>query len=650
MCGIAGFLGRFNASLLDAMNHAIHHRGPDDAGTLFIAEKGLGFCHRRLSIIDLSPMGHQPMWDVSKTVVIVFNGEIYNYRELREELTAAGFVFKSQTDTEVLLNLYLKDGERMLEKLNGMFAFGLWDTRDSSLLLARDGFGVKPLYYTTTPLGTLFASEMKAILQEPSVEQTLNPFTVVNHLTYLYSLAPNTMLSSIHKLRPGHALRVKAGKIEREWCYYDLPCSENDENYTVESAITELRDRLQTAVQRQMVADVEVGAFLSGGLDSSAIVAFAKKFSHAKTLPCFTIGFNDDAWAKEGMTADLAYAQRVSRELNVDLHTITVGPEMVSDLQTMIYHQDEPQADLAALHVLSICRLAREQGIKVLLSGTGSDDIFSGYRRHTALLSEKYWSWLPHPVLSAFSSMAYRMNVDTPLKRRFAKVFQYANLSKNNRTAAYFNWIHPLTRNSILSSDVRYQIADNFTFDPMLDTLESLPSHMSDLDKMLYLEGKYFLADHNLNYTDKMSMAAGVEVRVPFLDPDLVQFASRLPMRLKHRGGKGKWIFRKAMESVLPHDVIYRPKTGFGAPLRVWLKTHLKPLVQEYLNDESIRHRGLFDAAGVRNLIKLDNENRVDGSYTIFSMLCIELWCRQFLAPVTRKNDVSESRSQGMRI
>ena len=631
MCGIAGFLGDFEATLLDRMHARLAHRGPDDDSCYWLPEKHLALAHRRLSIIDLSPLGKQPMWDATGTVVIVFNGEIYNYRELRAHLVADGYTFRSHTDTEVLLNLYLRDAEGMLEQLNGMFAFALWDTRHDTLFLARDGIGIKPLYYAETAKGFLFASELKALLQDTGLDRTLDLEAVHYYLTYLWCPAPLTMLKAVKKLPPGCAMLVRDGHVQRHWCFYDLPYDQDVASYTMDEAIQHVRTHLRQAVKRQMVADVPVGAFLSGGLDSSSVVAFAKECVPDQVLQCFTIGLKDNASAQEGMVDDLPYARRVAAHLQVDLHTIYVGPEMADQFEKMIYHLDEPQADPAPLQALLISQLARQHGIKVLLSGAGGDDIFTGYRRHYALLQERYWTWLPQRARRALQYGSRRLPTATPLGRRVAKAFQYAALEGDERLISYFYWINPQLQQGLYTDAVREQLASVSSATPLLTTLGHLSENVVPLNRLLYLEGKHFLADHNLNYTDKMSMAAGVEVRVPLLDRDLVALAARLPTACKQHGAVGKWIFKKAMEPYLPHEVIYRPKAGFGAPLRSWLRGALRPLAEELLSTASLKRRGLFTPQAVHQLLELDRHGRVDGAYTIFALMCIELWARIFV-------------------
>lgn len=632
MCGIAGFSGSFDRSLLAKMNIIQTHRGPDDAGEWFDPVGGIGMAQRRLSIIDLSDSGHQPMWDATGTVVIIFNGEIYNYRELRETLCKADFVFNSHSDTEVLLNLYLHKGVEMLQLLNGIFAFAIWDTRSREIFVARDGVGVKPFYYADCPEGFVFASELKALLQVPSIGREIDSKAVQYYLTYLWCPAPYTILRKVKKLEPGYAAIVKNGRIARKWQFYDLPYHQAIESITAGEAIFNVEKTLRQAVERQMVSDVPVGAFLSGGLDSSSVAAFAQHSLADKKLQCFTIGFDDNkSTVCEGIIDDLPYAQKVAQHIGVDLHTIYVGSDMINSLEKMIFHLDEPQADPAPINAFYICQLAREHGIKVLLSGAGGDDIFTGYRRHLALMQTKYWDWLPISLKSLIASAARKIPMNTTTGRRVSKVLQYADLTGNEILASYFYWIYPPYLNPLYGEMLRDELTAFSPAQPLLSSLSNLPVDTHPLNKMLYLEAKHFLCDHNLNYTDKMGMATGVEVRVPLLDPDLIDLTARLPVEYKQNGRVGKWIFKKAMEPYLPKEVIYRPKTGFGAPLRTWLKHQLRPVLDDVLSDSSLKNRGLFDSAGVKQLMERDRKGKVDAAYSIFSLLCIELWCRIFI-------------------
>jgi len=631
MCGIAGYVGRFDAELLGRMNESLAHRGPDDSGTLTLDDKNLGLTHRRLSIIDLSPRGHQPMWDSTNSVVIVFNGEIFNYREWRDILEGEGFNFRSDSDTEIILNLYLKYGEGVLGRLNGIFAFALWDTRDDSLLVARDGVGVKPLYYADTDRGFLFSSELKALLQSDQLDRSLDLNAIHHYMTYLWCPAPMTMLKSVKKLEPGHAMIIRDGEVARHWSFYDLPFDQAIVPMPREEAKRQVRSAVQTAVDRQMVSDVPVGALLSGGLDSSSVVACARHSNPDQALDCFTIGFKDAAFQQEGNIEDLPFAKKVANHLGVELRTIYVGPEMADELARMIYYLDEPQADFAAINTYFICKLAREHGIKVLLSGAGGDDIFSGYRRHQALQLERLWSWMPRIARRGLRGAANWLPSNLALTRRVAKAVAYADRDGDERLASYFHWAEPALLDGLYTEEMREAVHGQGFSVPLMESLQRIPEDIEELNRMLYLEGKHFLADHNLNYFDKMSMATGVEVRVPLLDPDLVALAGRLPIQYKHHRGEGKWILKAAMEDLLPNEVIYRPKSGFGVPLRHWLRNELHELLEDTLSEASLKRRGLFEPAAVQRLLEQDRAGMIDAAYTLLSLVCIELWCRMFL-------------------
>lgn len=628
MCAIAGFYGSFEYQLLKEMSLTQAHRGPDDNGIWYDKNYNVGLAHRRLSIRDLSSAGHQPLFSESNHVSIIYNGEIYNSEIFYNELVTDGYHFKGRSDTEVILNLYLKYGLELVNKLNGIFAFAIWDSRKNQLFLARDGMGVKPLYYSETSKGFLFASEIKAILKESSVSREINPVALASHITYLWSPAPSTMLKSVKKLEPGSAIVVGKGKVNNKWIFYKPILNHQITNISVNDAKISVRKSIKTAVERQMISDVPVGAFLSGGLDSSAITAFARDKVTNERLKCFTISMDNKTSKEEGIAADLPYAKKIAKHLGVDLLTIHVGPEMADELATMIYHLDEPQADPASLNTLFISRLARQHEIKVLLSGAGGDDIFTGYRRHRALMMEKYWSYLPLNIRKVMSAVAKKLPDNPTSIRRIAKAFRYSDLEGDSRIASYFNWLDPKTANNLISSDLREELP---SINPLENSLANIPNSVPALNKMLYLEQKHYLADHNLNYTDKMSMAAGVEVRVPLLDPDLVELASSLPLHFKQNGKEGKWIFKKAMEGILPNEVIYRPKTGFGAPIRAWIHGPLKTLVYDVLSESSIKKRKWFNPIAVTKLLNDDKKGKIDASYSIFALLCIELWARIFL-------------------
>ncbi|MEY3027195.1 MAG: asparagine synthase, partial [Planctomycetota bacterium] len=548
---------------------------------------------------------------------------------LRCELEAKGHAFRGHSDTEVILRLYVEEGERMLPRLNGIFTIAIFDARSGDLLVARDALGVKPLYYTEGEQGVAFCSEIKGLMELAPVARELDPTAIHRYLTFLWCPGEGTPLKSVRKLPPGEAMVLRDGRIARRWTWYELPVfrgvvADLDERQSIEGTVAHVR----RAVERQMVADVPVGAFLSGGLDSSAVVAFARE--QASELQCFTI--RQVGGTEQGVTDDLPYAEKVARHLGVKLHTVEIEADrMAGDIERMIWQLDEPLADPAPLNVLYICELARRHGMKVLLSGAGGDDLFTGYRRHHAVLLQRYWDWIPCAARAALEAAAGHLDQRRPWSRRLAKLTNGAGLEGDERLANYFRWAREPDLSALYSEEMRRAVGARSALEPMLEFMKPLPAALPQLERMLALEQRYFLSDHNLPYTDKMSMAVGVEVRVPLLDLELVEFAARVPVRYKQRGSVGKWVFKKAMEPYLPHDVIYRPKSGFGAPLRKWMRDELRPLVGDLLGPESLRRRGLFDPGAVSALIEANQRGTVDASYVLLSLLSIEIWCRRFI-------------------
>ena len=629
MCGIVGCVGGAWLDRLQAMLAALAHRGPDDQGVHVDLSHGVALGQVRLSIIDLSPAGHQPMTDRSGRFTVVYNGELYNHLELRAELQAQGVQFRGHSDTEVLLELFARQGPDALGRLNGIFALAVWDGERRELLLARDALGVKPLYFTAVGAGLAFASELKALLPVLS-QRTLDPASLHRYLSFLWCPGEGTPLREVRQLLPGEALRTDAhGQMLARWRWYRLPAERPAaEMVAPADAVGQVTDALRRAVHRQLVADVPVGAFLSGGLDSSAVVALARE--RQPDLHCFTIelvGGND-----AGFADDLPYARRVAKHLGVKLDVVTVDTaSMAAGLEDMVWSLDEPLADPAPLNVLHICSLARRHGIKVMLSGTGGDDLFTGYRRHMALKFERWWHWLPAPVRRALADGSRALGAGSAVGRRAQRLLANAASGGDERIANYLTWMPEPRLLDLYGPAMRAATADGCAARPMLEFLAALPKDLRPVERMLALEQRFYLPDHNLAYTDRMSMAVGVEVRVPYLDIDLVDLAARLPPQVKQRGTEVKWVLKKAMEPYLPHDVIYRPKTGFGAPLRRWLNGEMRPLVDELLSPATLSRRGLFDAAAVAALRRDDAAGRVDAAYTLLSMMTIEIWCRRFV-------------------
>ncbi|HSY05802.1 MAG TPA: asparagine synthase (glutamine-hydrolyzing) [Steroidobacteraceae bacterium] len=660
MCGIVGFQGDFSSELLGRMTLAVAHRGPDGSGTVMRQTAGqppTGLGHRRLAIIDLSAAGLQPMTvepdaggGMQTGLTLIFNGEIYNYRELRAELVAAGHRFRTLTDSEVLLHLYERDGFGMLARLNGIFAFAIHDARPAGrpdgmpcggLFLARDQLGVKPLYYAHTTQGFLFGSEIKALVCDAGMSRDIDAQALHYTLAYLWTPAPRTMLAAVRKLEPGTALLVHSARVQRQWSYYDIPYNGTTRSCGAPVLARELADHVSAAVRRQLVADVPVGAFLSGGLDSSAVVAMMRRALPDRPITCFTVAFrggaNGEAADNDDMGADLPYARRVAAHLGVALEEVVIEPEAISRLGEMVELLDEPQADPAPINALMIAERARAMGIPVLLSGAGGDDLFGGYRRHRALSLERRWAWLPRPMRAAVQSVAAALaggqtrGQSRPTLRRAARALAYAGEQPDRRLISYFWWSTEAVRRALYSPEFAREVQAVDTAAPLLESLRQIEAERDPLQRMLFLETRHFLADHNLNYTDRAGMAVGVEVRVPLLDVEVVQFATQVPANMKQQGRVGKAIFKHAMEPYLPREVIYRPKMGFGAPLRRWLRRELRPTVDDTLDAAALRRRGFFDPAAVQRLIAADRAGTIDGSYTIFALMCFELWCRRFV-------------------
>lgn len=622
MCGIAGYQGNKPVELISQMAAAVCHRGPDNLSFHNFSDHVTALAHTRLSIIDLSTNSNQPLWNTEKSHCIVFNGEIYNYKQLRGDLKRKNYRFNSKGDAEVLLNIYIEHGEEGLQKLNGIFAFAIWTEKDQSLFIARDQMGVKPIYYAESKSGFIFASELKSLLCDRSISRCIDRTAIAHYLRYLWCPSPMTPLTAVKKLDPGCCLKIKGGRILEHRRYFELP-QNTYQPLDFEQSETLLYETLQNAVEQQLAADVKIGAFLSGGLDSSTIVAIAAQKLEAKNLPCYTIGFCGGS--AEGMHEDLPYAMKVAKYLGVPLEVVRIEADIINDLPKLIFQLDEPQADLAPLSSWYISALAREQGVKVLLSGAGGDDLFAGYRRHFALTSEKYWTGLPKKIRKILQIVTGMLPKKYPFLRRISKAFEYASLNEMERLAKYFHWL-----NSDMVSNL---FAEPFTLrgDPLIEYLGELPDAMSSLQKMLQLDSKFFLPDHNLNYTDKVSMAEGVEIRVPLIDLEVVHMAAKIPDTYKQRGRQGKWIFKKAMERLLPEEIIYRPKTGFGGPLRPWIRNELRSTVDEVLSEYSVNSRGLFSYGKVKELVEKDRAGKIDAAYTILSMMSIEFWCRQFI-------------------
>ena len=645
MCGILGFSGnyatnvddlpsskeRFTKSFEKALSE-IHHRGPDASGIKYFCNNNVFLGHTRLAIQDLSSAGSQPMTSNDKELTIIFNGEIYNFPLLKKQLVSLGYSFKSNTDTEVILYLYKEYNTDCFKMLDGIFSIAIFDVKNNELIVARDGLGVKPLYYFNDNFKFIFASEIKAIEKLLSNDNlSLDCDSLNRYLTFQWCPGQGTPYNEIKKHNPGEILIIRDGVIIDKKIFYQLPIVRTNKKNkidSVEEVISDLDGNLRKAIHDQMLSDAPVGAFLSGGLDSTSVVAYAKEID--PSITCFTIDTNNSS--NDGMEDDLPYAKEAAKFLNVPLEIVKVSSDsLVKNLEKMVWMLDEPLADPAPLNVLYISELAKENGMKVLLSGAGGDDIFTGYRRHQAIAYDKKIQVLPRCLLSNLEIISNKLDKRVTLFRRLAKLFNGSSLSGDLKIVNYFRWIDQKALHLLYSNEFKAEMSSVASEQPMIDLLDTAHLESSPLDKMLALEQRFFTTDHNLIYTDKMSMATGVEVRVPLLAKHLVEFASSIPDNMKQKGNVGKWIFKKTMEPYLPKKIIYRPKTGFGAPLRDWLKVELSDYVEELLNSKSLSSRGLFDSQAVAKLLKNNTEGKIDASYTILSLMCIEIWCRQHL-------------------
>ncbi len=627
MCGFVGSINFAHDENIKALL-SIDHRGPDDTG--YYEEFGLFLGHKRLAIVDTSQAGHQPMFSNCGEIVIVFNGEIYNHMDIRERLKHK-YNFSSHSDTETIIYGFLEFGVDLFDMLNGIFSFIIFNLKTKDLYLVRDHYGVKPFYYYNDNENWIFGSEIKSMVQYSGFKRELSLEGLVNYINFLWSPGEMTPFFHVKKLLPGHYIQVNLMTPESYTItkYYDITFNGKYSLNTEEELIDLLDQKMERAVSRQLMSDVPVGYFLSGGLDSSLVVAYARKLRANEEIHCFTIDGGEGS-VEEGFADDLNYARQVATFLNVKLHIVKADINIVRDFDKMIYHLDEPQADPAPLNVLNISKEARRQGFKVLLGGTAGDDLFSGYRRHRALSFEKFYKFIPPSWGRMIKFCISFLSSQNASFRRLKKATEDIDKTKLTRMTGYFSWIPLEFNKSLFSSSHRQKIGQYNPNEYLIQLLNNIPSEKSDLNKMLYWECKSFLVDHNLNYTDKMSMAVGLETRVPFLDRELVDFATLIHPSLKLKGTTTKYLLKKVAERYLPNEVIYRTKTGFGAPIRKWIIEDLAEMIEERLSTENINKIGLFDSVKVQELIRKNKIGKIDASYTIWSLLAIDSWYNQF--------------------
>jgi asparagine synthase (glutamine-hydrolysing) len=638
MCGIAGLITQNPEARIGAMLKAVEHRGRDDEGVWTSpAINGEGqrvtFGHRRLSIIDTSSAGHQPMLSHDGRLVVILNGEIYNYRELREQLTDKGHSFCTQTDTEVLLAAWAEWGEDCLPRLNGMFAFALWDDKERALFLVRDRVGIKPLYYCRQATSLSFASETKSILASGLVTAGLDRETLHQFLTFLWVPDPNTLFRGIKTVPPGHFVKFRDHELTvREW--WDISFDSIEEGRSESWWRDQVLETLDRVVNLEMVADVPLGSFLSGGVDSSAIVAMMKRHSDGRRIETYTIGIEAEDLRYDIIPDDVEWARRVNRELDTHYHEIMLQPRVADLLPKLVYHMDEPAIDMAIPSYL-VSQAARET-LRVMLSGMGGDEVFAGYPRQLAMKIAGTFDPVPtllrRPVMKV---LAHALPGGLPGRltgplRNAKKFARSAALDFEDRYLGYETYFTDEAKDRLYTDEMRGATSG-------LDAYSSHRGYFArvknaaPLNQLLYVDLKTFLPCLNLMTTDKTSMAANLEVRVPFLNQEMLELTARMPPDLKLRGLRRKYILKRAAEKLLPREVVWRKKAGFGAPIRSWLRGALRPMVDDLLSEATIKRRGLFRPAEVRRIIDANLSGREDYNLQVFQLLTFELWQQAFI-------------------
>lgn len=627
MCGICGKLqsdpeASVEPGVLDRMVAAISHRGPDGRGTHLAGPVGLG--HRRLSIIDLSDSGSQPMCNENGTVWIVFNGEIYNYLELRKQLIQRGHVFRSTTDTEVIIHLYEEFGTDCLQQLRGMFAFAIWDKDRRRLFLARDRVGIKPLYYCQTPEAIWFASELKSILADPAVPREIYNPAIQRFLSFYYPAAEDTLFRSVKKLSPGHYLTVERGKVTTTR-YWDLQFTTDRWAKRFEDAVDELRSLLGQTVQDHMMADVPVGILLSGGTDSSAILSFAVEGTKKK-IQTFTVGFDGGQVVDER-----PYARMAAQRFGTEHHEISISSEdFWNFLPSYVWHMEEPVCEPPAVALYYISKLAREH-VKVLLSGEGGDEAFAGYSNYPNRLRLDQINSAMGPFArpaGAIGALAGRLCGEGRLQQYGAALgnsFTDHYYSRTSGPTFYFN----RQARSLLTAGFLESTAseDSAGF---IGGLTQAVKNQPLLNQMLYVDTKTWLPDDLLIKADKMTMANSLELRVPLLDHKVLEFAASLPPQYKVKGKQTKRVLKAAFAKVLPPEILNRKKAGFPVPYVSWMRGELRKRIEDTLLSERASSRGYFQRS---EIIRLLRANARGGNYSkeVFSLLALELWHQRFI-------------------
>ncbi|MCA9217455.1 MAG: asparagine synthase (glutamine-hydrolyzing) [Planctomycetales bacterium] len=620
MCGIAGIINRdhqhpADTDVLSLMLQSIIHRGPDDQGELCDRELAMGM--RRLSIIDLST-GQQPLFDESGRYGVVFNGEIYNFKELREELLSRGHQLKTHGDGEVIVHLFEEHGPKCVDFLRGMFAFAVWDNQQRELFIARDRMGIKPLYYTETPDGVVFGSEIKSILHHPQVEAAIDLQALGDYLSLKYVPGPRTMFQGIRSLPPGHSLTIKNGKaVESQYWNFDL---QPDSNPLSEAEYADqLESILQESVNLRLRSDVPFGAFLSGGIDSSIIVALMSR-ELSEPVKTFSVGF-----AGGDEPDELPYARMVADQFKTEhFEMIITADDFVKHSERVMWHLDQPIADQATIATYMVAHLA-SQHVKMVLTGEGGDELFAGYARY---VGEQYSPWFK--ALPGFAGAAIRSVLPRLQGLRRQKIALHA-LSIHDEATRMTNWF------PLFNGDTKREIMTPSFSEQINHAVSAVEMHLKQcrskapLNRMLYSDSKTWLPDYLLLRGDKLTMANSLEARVPLLDHKLVEFAATLPTNMKLNGKVRKYLLKKVAARYLPDGIIHRKKQGFPIPIDTWLRNEARPIVNDLLSVDRIRRRGLFSADYVSRLVREHESSFADHSLLLWGLISVEQWMERYI-------------------
>ncbi|MEM8984014.1 MAG: XrtA/PEP-CTERM system amidotransferase [Pseudomonadota bacterium] len=631
MCGITGIVDlagseAINQRLLADMNASLTHRGPDGDGFHF--EPGVGLGHRRLSIIDLEG-GKQPLYNEDETIVVTYNGEIYNFQPLVDELKALGYTFRTHCDTEVIVHAWAEWGTECLERFNGMFAFAVWDRNQQTLFIARDRLGIKPLYYALLPNRTIvFGSELKALMRHPDVSRDIDPQAVEDYFTFGYIPDPRSIFSSVRKLEPGHFLKLRRGEVPASPVrYWDVELDRQPStDAAADTVAAELRERLKASVDRRLVADVPLGAFLSGGIDSSAVVAMMRELDSSGDVLTCSIGFNEKQYDES------RYAQMVADAKATDHRTETVEAGDFGLLDKLVDLYDEPYADSSAIPTYRVCELARRH-VTVALSGDGGDENFIGYRRYSLFnLEERMRRWFPD---------GFRRSVFGALGRYYPKadwaprVFRGKTTFQALARESQYAYLHGVSifaeenRDWLFSDRLKQQL-QGYSSRRVFDRYLADKEFSDPLRMVQYLDFKTYLPGDILTKVDRASMAHSLEVRVPFLDHTMVNWNATLPSSLKLSGGETKSILKRSLEPVLPHDVLYRKKMGFAVPITVWFRGSLREQMAKVVTGERLLDTGLFSADGLKRVANEHTSGKRNHAAALWALLMFDGFLRRY--------------------